>query len=120
MIAGSTPPVAVSGGSVAQLTLSLLAVVGLILAITWVCKRFKLAAPKRSQTMGVLDAVAIGPRERVVLVRVGESQVLLGVSAAGIVGLSPLLNPIVLPAAPADAGFAHKLREFMQRPAERE
>ena len=67
----------------AQLTLSLIAIVALILAISWVLKRLKLAGPRGSGEIAVIDQVSVGPRERIVLVRVGESQVLIGIGASG-------------------------------------
>ncbi|HEX3951415.1 MAG TPA: flagellar biosynthetic protein FliO [Steroidobacteraceae bacterium] len=103
-------------GSLTQLTLSLIAVVALILAIGWVLKRFKLNAPRGSLDSEVLDQLSIGPRERVVLVRIGEAHVLLGVSAGGIVALTPLAIPISLKAAGRVPPFAERLRDLMKRP----
>jgi flagellar biogenesis protein FliO len=52
------------------------------------------ALPRGSGDMAVLDQVAaIGPRERIALVRVGDAQVLVGIGAGGIVPLTPLANP---------------------------
>ncbi len=50
------------------------------------------------------------------LVRVGESQVLVGVTSGSMVALTPLAAPIVLsrPCA-ATPAFADRLREFMKR-----
>jgi flagellar protein FliO/FliZ len=116
-IAPAASPLSVS--SLAQMTLSLLAIVALILAISWVLKRTRLAGSRGRGQISVVDEITLGPRERVVLLRVGDSQVLVGIAAAGIVGLTPLDTPIVLqqPAAPAGApAFAERLREFMRRP----
>jgi flagellar protein FliO/FliZ len=114
---GAGAPVSpLSAGSLAQLTLSLLLIVGLIFAISWLLKRFRIAVPNARGDMAVVDQVAVGPRERVVLVRVGDSQVLVGVGASGIVALTPLAAPIALkPSVPA-AVFADRLRELMKRP----
>jgi flagellar protein FliO/FliZ len=105
-----------SVGSLAQLTLSLLAIVALIFAISWVLRRFKITLPRGSADMAVLDQVAIGPRERIALVRVGDSQVLVGIGAGGIVPLTPLANPISLRAGGAATPFAERLRDMMKRP----
>jgi flagellar protein FliO/FliZ len=106
-----------SAGSFAQLFLSLLLVVGLIFAISWVLKRFRLAAPRGRGQMSVIDELTLGPRERIVLVRVGDAQVLLGLGTGGLVALTPLATPIEVKdggvAAPA---FALRLRELMKRP----
>lgn len=112
----AAPASPVSASSLAQLTLSLCAIVALIFAISWVVKRLKLAGPRGRGEIRILDELAVGPRERVVLLRVGDSQVLVGVGAAGMVGLTPLTTPIVLADVAATPVFADRLREFIKRP----
>lgn len=107
-------PLAVS--SLAQLTLSLVAIVALIFAIGWVLKRFRLAGPKGRGQIAVLDELALTPRDRIMLIRVGESQLLVGIGAGGMVNLVPLAVPLVLNGAPPEPVFADRLREFMKRP----
>ena len=64
----SASPLSVS--SLAQLTLSLVAIVGLIFAISWVLKRLKVSAPRGGRgQIAVLDELNLGARERVVLLR---------------------------------------------------
>ncbi len=110
------PASPLSMGSLSQLTLSLIAVVALILAISWALKRLKLAGPRGSGQIAVLDELSVGPRERIVLVRVGESQVLVGISASGLVPLTPLAVPIALKGGGNPPAFAERLRELMKRP----
>jgi flagellar protein FliO/FliZ len=105
-----------SAGSLTQLTLSLLAIVALIIAISWALKRLKMGGPRSRGEIAVIDELALGPRERIVLVRVGESQVLVGLGSGGMVGLTPLATPIEIKAAPGAPAFADRLREFMKRP----
>jgi flagellar protein FliO/FliZ len=107
-------PLSVS--SLAQLTFSLLAIVALIVAVSWALKRLKMAGPRGRGEIAVIDELALGPRERIVLLRVGESQVLVGVGAGGVVGLTPLAAPIAIKAGGAAPAFADRLREFMKRP----
>jgi flagellar protein FliO/FliZ len=115
MTALATPASPLSVGSLTQLTLSLIAIVALIFAIGWVLKRFKLNAPRGSSDSEVLDQLNLGPRERIVLVRMGEAQVLVGIGAGGIVALTPLATPIVLKAAIPAPAFADRLRDMMKR-----
>jgi flagellar protein FliO/FliZ len=110
------PASPLSVGSLMQLCLSLVAIVALILAISWAMKRLKLAGPRGSGDMAVLDQLSLGPRDRILLIRVGESQVLVGVGASGPVQLAPLAAPIVLAAAAGTPAFAERLRELMKRP----
>ena len=115
MTALAQPASPLSVSSLTQLTLSLLAIVALIVAIGWILKRFKLGTPRGSIDAAVLEELKVGPRERIVLVRVGEAQVLVGVSASGIVQLTPLAAPIVLNPSAAPSAFADRLREIMKR-----
>lgn len=110
---GMAAPSPVSVGSLAQLTLSLVAIVGLIFVLGWVMKRLKLTRPRGRGDIAVIDELALGPRERIVLVRVGDTQVLVGVG--GVVGLSPLSSPITLESPAVDSPFAERLRDFMKR-----
>jgi flagellar protein FliO/FliZ len=98
------------------LTLSLIAIVALIFAISWALKRLKLAGPRGSGEIAVLDELSVGPRDRIVLIRVGESQVLVGISAAGLTALTPLATPIALKGGGASPAFAERLRDLMKRP----
>jgi flagellar protein FliO/FliZ len=115
MTALAQPASPLSVGSLTQLTLSLLAIVVLIFAIGWVLKRFKLGAPQGSLDAAVLEELKVGPRERIVLVRIGASQVLVGIGAGGLVPLTPLAAPIVLKPAASTPAFAERLREIMKR-----
>jgi flagellar protein FliO/FliZ len=110
------PASPLSVGSLTQLTLSLIAIVVLILLISWALKRLRLAGPRGSGEIAVLDELNVGPRDRIVLVRVGDSQVLVGIGAAGLVPLTPLAAPIVLKELAAAPVFADRLRELMKRP----
>lgn len=110
------PASPLSVSSMAQLTLSLLAIVALIVAISWALKRFRLAGPRGRGEIAVIDELMVGPRERIVLLRVGDGQLLVGVSGSGIVGLTPLTAPLTVGDAPAPPVFADRLRDFMRRP----
>jgi flagellar protein FliO/FliZ len=115
MTAVAQPASPLSVGSLTQLTLSLLAIVALILAISWALKRLKLTAPRGSGAIAVVDELSLGPRDRIVLVRVGESQVLIGIGAAGPVSLTPLAAPIEIKPGSNAAPFADRLRDIMKR-----
>jgi flagellar protein FliO/FliZ len=112
----ASPASPLSVGSVAQLTLSLAAIVALIFAVSWIVKRLKLGTPRSRGDIAVIDELALGPRERVVLVRVGDAQVLVGVGSGGVVGLTPLDKPIAVKGPSEMPAFADRLRELMKRP----
>jgi flagellar protein FliO/FliZ len=117
-----TPASPLSAGSLAQFTLSLVAVVGVIFAISWLLKRFKVVMPRGRGDIAIIDQLSLGPRERILLIAVGDAQVLVGVGQTGMVALTPLATPIATtrttrPTAGAAApSFAERLREYMKKP----
>lgn len=117
MTALAQPASPLSAGSIAQLTLSLVLIIGIIFALSWLLKRFRIPGSRSRGEIAVLDELAVGPRDRIVLIGVGESQVLVGIGANGMVALTPLAQPIVFRGAPEAApAFADKLHDLMKRP----
>jgi flagellar protein FliO/FliZ len=68
------------GGQLVQLMLGLLLVVGLIFVLAWLMRRVQRAGPAGNQVIELLGSRALGPRDRLVLVQVGNEQILLGVT----------------------------------------
>jgi flagellar protein FliO/FliZ len=116
MTSMAQPASPLSVSSLAQLTLSLVAIVALIFAVSWVMKRLKLAGPRGRGEISVIDELTLGPRERILLIRVGESQLLVGIGAGTVVGLTPLAVPVTLNGAAPAPVFADRLRDFLKRP----
>ena len=112
------PPASpLSIGGIFQVTLSLALVVALIFGVSWLLRRFKVA-PGRGRghgDIGILEEFAVTPRERIVLLRVGDAQLLIGIGAGGIVGLAPLATPIAVTAAQREPNFADRLRDLLGR-----
>ncbi|MFC0677065.1 flagellar biosynthetic protein FliO [Lysobacter korlensis] len=82
-------------GSLGGTVFALLLVVGLILGLGWLAKRmpgFGRGAP--SNGLRMVASLPIGPRERVVVVEVGETQLLLGVGPGGTRTLHTLAEPL--------------------------
>ena len=86
------------GDSIAQVTLALTAIVALIVVAAWVMRRLTRTQFSRGGQFKVLGAMPIGPRERLVLVQVGDQQLLLGVSPGRISSLQTLDRPLALDA----------------------
>lgn len=101
-----------------QMLAGLVVVVGLIFASLWLMK--KLAAP-RGAAAGVLRIVAgmaVGPRERVVLVELGDTWLVLGVAPGRVNMLHQLARLAPQESAnapPPDKGFSTWLQEILER-----
>jgi flagellar protein FliO/FliZ len=86
-----------------QLTLGMLLVLGLILAIAW---------------LRILGGLSMGSRERVVLIQVGETQLLLGV-APGRVQTLHVLEQSLQPPSVVGSGFADHLGRLLGKDKKR-
>ncbi len=63
-----------------QLALGLLVVVGLIFLLGWLLRRVGPMAAQGGQHIRLLSSLPLGPRDRLLLVDVGGTQMLLGAS----------------------------------------
>ena len=84
-------------GDIASATLRMVAglaiVLGLLAATAWVSKRFRAGSGARGGAIEILTGLSLGNRERVVLLKVGSDQVLVGISPAGLRTLHVIGQP---------------------------
>jgi len=92
---------------------ALFAVLALIVGLAWLLKRLPGSGLRNTDQLRVLTSLAVGQRERVVVVQVGQQQLLLGVTAHSITALHTLSQPLSPPAA-ATASGAPPLPAFAQ------
>lgn len=109
---------AVGGGVAGQLTqlvLGLLLVLGLIFFLAWLLRRVQQAGPAgKGQVIELIGSRALGPRDRLVLVQVGNEQILLGLTPGTISALHVLKEPVQVPGTEqATPEFAQRLMEFL-------
>ena len=92
---------AADAGSIGGALFSLALVVGLILALGWLAKRMPgLQRGAGASNLKVVASVALGPRDRAVVVDVGGTQLLLGVGQGGVRTLHTLERPLPVAEAP--------------------
>jgi flagellar protein FliO/FliZ len=82
--AAQGPNTATDGPSLVPMLLVLLLVLALIPVSLWLLKRIGAGMPAQSAGLQVVAQLALGPRERIVVVAAGERWLLLGVTAASI------------------------------------
>ena len=92
------PAAAVSSGSVLQVILSLLLVLAAVVIVAWVLKRINLPQQGAGNALRVISGVAVGQRERIVLVEVNDTWLVVGV-APGQVNALHAMPKGVLPSA---------------------
>ena len=103
------------GAQLTQLVLGLLLVLGLIFALAWLLRRVQRAGPQQGQLIELISSRALGPRDRLVLVQVGNEQILLGLTPGRITPLHVLKEPVAAPdtTQPATPEFAKRLMEIL-------
>ncbi len=94
--ASGSVPAGVSTGSLLQVTLGLLVVLLVIVGAAWMLRRYGRFQSSASGSLKILGGLSIGPRERVVLLQVGEEQLLIGVAPGRVQALHHLEHPIRL------------------------
>jgi flagellar protein FliO/FliZ len=118
-VQAAAPPAAAAlgsgmGGQVLQLLFGLLLVVGLIFVLAWLMRRVQRGVPGNTQVIELIGSRAIGPRDRLVLVQVGDEQILLGVTSGRITPLHVLKEPVEVPERqPVNSEFAQRLMDLM-------
>jgi flagellar protein FliO/FliZ len=106
----------VLSGDVLQIFLGLIVVVLLIGASAWFAQRFGRVHVVAGK-LRVLGGMSVGARERVVLVQVGETQLVLGVSPGRVQTLHVLERPLQVESAedPEASVFAQRLASLIKR-----
>ena len=101
-----------AGPGLGQMALGLLTIVILIFVLAWMVRRFGHVQSLPTGALRVLGGISLGTRERLVLVKVGNAQLLLGVAPGRIQTLHVLAEPIDV-TAPHDTRAS--AREFAER-----
>ncbi|UCL85474.1 flagellar biosynthetic protein FliO [Pseudomonas sp. HS-18] len=116
--ASSTPSLITgsAGAQLMQLLLGLVLVVGLIFLLAWLVRRVQQVVPRGNQSIRLISSQALGPRDRLVLVQVGEEQVLLGLTPGRITALHVMRQPVhAAETEPAQPEFAQRLLELLNK-----
>ena len=98
--------------SLLQWLVSCFLVIGLILALAWLLKKSRLVPAMVQNQLRVISVLPLGNREKLLVVKVGEQQVLLGMTPANINLLCQLDSPLMEP--PATVPFAAQLAKLMK------
>lgn len=104
-------------GEFVQMFLGLLVVIVVIVAMAWAIRRMGYVQTRISGALKILGSISLGQRERVVLMQVGEQQLLVGIAPGQIRTLLVLeenLSVETLQPAIVQSGFAQKLQAMMK------
>ena len=116
-----TPPPAsaVSSGSIVQVILSLLFVLGAIVLVAWILKRINLPQNVAGSALKVVSGVAVGQRERIVLVEVNDTWLVVGVAPGRVTALHTMPKNVLpapdVPVPEIDNKFKNWLKVVMEK-----
>lgn len=97
-----------------QLILGLVVVILCVVALAWFAKKMNKFHSSSDDSIKIISGISVGTREKIVLLQVGEEQLLVGVSPGNINKLHTLNSPIInANANPANKGFADKFKNIM-------
>ncbi len=113
----TTPPVTTS--ALLETLLGLFAVLACIAFLAWLLRRTGRFQATANGEMKIITSLALGPRERAVLMQVGDQQILLGVTSQHVQTLHILETPVSTTntKSNSNSNFAEKFQQIMQQRA---
>ena len=109
-------PSASLGGSFLQMLFGLALVLGLLFAGVWFLKKLTGNVGSNNNLARVVSATPLGPRERIVIVELGQTWLVLGVTPNNINTLAEMpRQPLPAGSKPIPPNFADWLRTTMNR-----
>ena len=110
---GSEP---LAAGNLLRIILGLVVVLIAIVATAWGLRRWGNFRSSPQGELQVIGGLSMGPRERLVLVKVGQEQILLGVAPGRIQTLHVLQQPLPVSADnPNNRSFAERMRAALRQ-----
>lgn len=104
----------IGGGEILSLGLSLIVVVGVIIALGWFYSRSRFVSGGGADLITIVASRALGPKERLMVVEVADQQLLIGMTSTGASTLHVLEKPIEVAAkSPATGSFANRLKSAL-------
>lgn len=101
--------------NIATTLASLMVVLVIIVFLAWLLKRMRVAGlHQHGAGLKVVQQLAVGQRERIVLLQVGDEQMLVGITQQHISLLSKLDKPLTTEEAPS-RDFATQLSQLMKK-----
>ena len=111
-----------SAGSLTQVALVLVLVIGLIAGAAWLLKRLGMTRNAGGTTVRIVSGVSLSNRERILVVEVADQWIVVGVAPGCINTLAtmPRQEPTATTAGPglpmpASSNFAHWLKQTMDK-----
>ena len=98
------------GSNLLGVTVNLLLVLAAIVVLAWVFRRVQGIGQPAAGSLRVAATLPLGPKERILLLQVGEEQLVVGASPGGLQTLHVLTQPLALGANDAPAAGEQTFR----------
>ncbi len=108
-----TPLEPISSPYLMKLTGGLILVVALIFLFAWLLKKFNFNQHSQNGLIRIIAGLSMGTRDRIVLLQIGEEQILLGLTPGRIQKLHTLSQPLDAVSEAPGSAFADKLQRLM-------
>lgn len=104
-----------SGTDLLELIFGLLFVLATIVVVVWLIKRIGRLNHTSNKQMHIVAAMNLGAREKIILIQVGEQQILIGATPTSINKLHILDQPLIEPdpVEPFSQALSEKLKNFL-------
>jgi len=113
------PAAAVSSGSVLQVILSLILVLAAVFVVGWILKRINLPQQGAGNALKVISGIAVGQRERIVLVEVNDTWLVVGVAPGQVNALHTMPKGVLPSASNPTAGDDNKFQGWLKQMMEK-
>ena len=106
---------AIETPEILNLGVSMVIVIGVVVALGWLYSRMRFSGGAGSNVINIVASRGLGPKERLLLVEVGDKQLLVGITAASVQTLHTFDRPVAAEGAiREDRGFADRLRNALK------
>jgi flagellar protein FliO/FliZ len=87
---------------------SLALVIALLVALLWALRKLqgKMNGHNAGRRLQIIESLSVGPRQKVALIRVGEREVLIGISPTQINGIASWPDGVLAPADALDSSHS--------------
>ena len=105
----------IEGPEILSLGLSMIIIIGAVVALGWLYSRMRFVGGGAANVINVIATRGLGPKERLLLIEVGDQQLLVGMTASSVQTLHTFEHPVVAGRTTAKGpdsalGFADRLR----------
>ena len=101
----------IEGPEILSLGISILVVVGVVILLGWLYSRLRFNGSQGGNAINIVATRGLGPKERLLLVEVGDKQLLVGMTAASVRTLHTFDRPVTAEEPiHEELGFADRLR----------